>query len=945
MTADQYQRVKQIFQQALELPQAHRPDYILNAAAGDPQIRTEVERMLVSDTAESTFLDDSPVDPLSKLFEPEIPAPKQVGNYEIVRELGRGGMGAVYLAARADDQYRKQVAIKLVIRDRENRAVHERFKTERQILANLDHANIAALLDGGTTPEGHPYLVMEYVEGVPIDDYCDRHKLNIDARLMLFLEVCAAVRHAHQNLVIHRDLKPSNILVKKDGGVKLLDFGIAKIVNADTDTQPLDRTATSMRMLTPEYASPEQVKGEAITTSTDVYQLGVVLYELLTGHHPFPAGSRTALLQMLATQDPVRPSESVDRVMEETRTDGSIRVARSPELVSSTREGTADSLKRRLRGDIDAILLRALARDTANRYASAEEFAEDIRRHLAHLPVNAHPYTPVYLARKFVTRHKTYTAAAFSILIALIAGLTIATREAHVARLERAKAQRRFDEVRKMANSFLFEVHDAMAPLAGTTAAREIMVRKAMDYLDSLSREVSDDPGLARELATAYQRVGDLKGNPNMANLGDSAGALKNYQKAIELREELLKRDPLDAGIRRDLAASYESIADLLVSSGSTAEALKHYTAALQIHEKLVQENPSSRPARSLLVKSYQNAANILASSGKTAQAVELSGKALKISEALLAEDPANATARRNLAAAYGSNGQALDRAGSMPQALDNFAKGLGILEKLATEDPTNAQTRRDLSVMHEDLGRAQANRGNTAEAGGHYQKALAIRRELAGNDPRNALAQRDLGFIEMRAADMLARAGQKAAAAEGYKRVLDIFGKLARQDPANLLARRDLALVYERLGNLQAASGASAEALENFRKLEELAAEWSAQDGLSGFAAHTLGVARLKISDMQSLAGDRAAALDSSQSALQLFERLCQADGGSVENQRGLAWALIRRAEVAAAGEQAGFYRRAMDVFDGLAQKGALRAEDQKLRARTEEASRRLRP
>lgn len=952
MTAEQYQKVKHIFQQALELPPSHRSDYIENAAGDDPQIRGEVERMLISDTAENTFLDDSPVDPLTKLFEPETPAPKFVGNYEIVRELGRGGMGAVYLAARADDQYRKLVAIKLVIRDRNNQSVHERFRTERQILASLDHPNIAALLDGGSTPEGHPYLVMEYVEGVPIDAYCDNNNLNIEARLMLFLKVCQAVQHAHQNLVIHRDLKPSNILVKKDRIVKLLDFGIAKIVNADQETQ-LDRTAPSMRLLTPEYASPEQVKGEAITTATDVYQLGVVLYELLTGHHPYEGRSRSGLLQMLATMDPTLPSEALDRIVEETRTDGSIRVVRSPDSVAAVREGNAAKLKRRLQGDLDAILMRALARDPANRYASAEEFAEDIRRHLGHLPVNAHPYTPVYVASKFVGRHKTYTAAAFSILIALIAGLTMATREAHVARQERAKAQRRFDEVRKMANSFLFEVHDAMAPLAGTTAARQIVVRKAMDYLDSLSREVSDDPGLARELATAYQRVGDLQGNPNVANLGDSAGALKNYEKAIALRNELLKRDPRDAGMRRDLAASHEAIADLLVTGGSSEAAVSHYERALAIHEELYKENPSSRPVRSLLVKSYQNVVNMLASSGKTQQAVELSAKALKISEALLAEDPGNATARRNLAAAYSSNGQALDRAGMAAAALENFNKGLAILQKLANEDGTNAQTRRDLSMMHEDVGRSYASRGNTAEAWAHYQKALAIRRELSESDPRNAQALRDLGFIEMRTGDMLNRAGQRGPALESYRRVLDTFQKLAAQDSSNLLARRDLALIYERLGNLQASAGAATEALDNYRKLEQLATEWAKRDSGNTFASHTLGVARLKISEMQSLAGDRNGATESSRSALDIFEKLSKADPDSAENQRGLAWALIRRAEAAANSQQwgdaTGFYKRSLSAFDTLAKKGALRGEDQRLKQsvqaamqRAEEESRR---
>ncbi|MDX1980062.1 MAG: protein kinase [Bryobacteraceae bacterium] len=943
MTPEQYQKVKHIFQQALELPASHRPDYVDHASGGDDRIRTEVERMLASDTAEDCFLDDSPVDPLGKLFEPEHPAPKVVGNYEIVRELGRGGMGAVYLAARADDQYRKLVAIKLVLRDRENSAVVDRFRTERQILASLDHPNIAALLDGGATPEGLPYLVMEYVEGEPIDVYCDRHNLNVSTRLILFLKVCAAVQHAHQNLVIHRDLKPSNILVKKDRIVKLLDFGIAKIVNAEKETQQLDRTAPSMRLLTPEYASPEQVKGEAITTSTDVYQLGVVLYELLTGNHPFEGHTRSALMQKLATSEPMLPSTAVDRIIEETLPDGAKKVVRSPDSVAATREGTPAKLKRRLQGDLDAIMMRALARDPANRYASAEEFAEDIRRHIGHLPVNAHPYTPFYVAHKFVWRHKTYTAAAISIFFALITGLTVATREAHISGQERAKAQRRFDQVRKMANSFLFEVHDAMAPLAGTTEARQILVSKAMEYLDSLSREVSDDPGLARELADAYQRVGDLQGNPNGANLGNSAGALQNYQKALSLRQELLKRDPRDAGSRRDLAGSYDAIADLLVTAGTADTALENYQKSLAIHEELYKENPSSRPVRSLLVKSYQNVVGLMAAAGRTPQAIEMSRKAVKLSEDLLAEDPSNATASRNLAAAYARYGQVLDLAGMANPALESLNKALAILNKVSAANPGNAFTRRDLSLVHEDLGRAFANRNSLPEAWSHYGKALALRQELSATDPRNAQALRDLGFIEMRMGDMLARAAQRPAALESYKRAADVFQRLAAQDPANLMARRDLALVFERLGNLQASVGNPIAALDNYRKLQQLAAEWSARDASNAIASHTTGVARLKISEMLSLTGDRAGALDSSRGALTVFEELCKRDPENANNQRGLAWALIRRAETAANTQQwpeaVAYYQRTLTVFEGISRKGPLRADDQRLRQNVQAA------
>jgi len=937
MTPERYQKVKSLFQKALELPPLHRPSYLESVCDGDDELRRAVETMLASDTDDNTFLDKSPVDPLMKLLEEsEPPPPTRVGHYEIIRELGRGGMGAVYLAARADDQYRKQVAIKLVLRDRENAMVLQRFRRERQILANLEHPNIALLYDGGATPEGLPYLVMEYIEGVAIDDYTDQRRLNITDRLKLFLPVCAAVQHAHQNLVIHRDLKPSNILVKDDGSVKLLDFGIAKLLSTEPATVALDKTATAMRLLTPEFASPEQVKGDPVTTATDVYQLGVVLYMLLTGHHPYAYKTRAAILQMLLSNEPERPSSAVDRVHEEEREDGTKVVVRTPQMVAEVREGTPARLKRRLEGDLDAILLKALAKDPAKRYSSVAQFAADIRRHLDSEAVEARGQQFTYRAARFLTKHRTAAAGISLVVVALVGGLAIAAIEAHSARAERTKAERRFQQVRVMANSLLFEVHDAMAPLPGTTAARKLLVTKALQYLDSLSAEASGDAGLLQELATAYHRVGDLQGNPNNPNLGDTAAAIASYQKAKSIRESLLAKAPTDPELRRELAAGYEALGDVQLATADTAGAHDNYRQAQQMLEKLQADRPS-RPVESLLAKTYQNLAALLTASGDTTAAMDLCRKALQISEQLAQAAPSDENARRNLSAAFSRLGGVYDRLGNTTEAIDHYQKALDAQGTL----PDTAQTQRDISVIYEDMGRALASK-NDPRAAESLRRALAIRTRLATDDPKNAQAARDLALIEMNTGDMQERSNQRPAAHESYRRALSIFERLAGQDPSNLLARRDLALVSERLGNLQAAAGNAPSALQHYRRLQELATQWASKDS-SMLAMHTLGVAHLKVSEMLSRINDRQAALASAEAALKVFQDLHQKNASNPDNQRALAWAWIRKGEASAAADKrddaANCYQQSLSLFSQLEKQGSLRPADRELRKTIEKS------
>ncbi len=498
-------RLKEVFHAVRELPSAARDGFLARECGSDQQLREKVEALLKSDGTSETFLADPSAQLVADAFnaapEPSV-AGRMIDRYRIIREIGRGGMGAVYLAERADDEYQKQVALKLIKRGMDTDSVLRHFRNERQILAGFDHPNIARLLDGGTSDDGLPYFVMEFVEGLPIDEYCDTHALSIAARLQLFREICAAVSYAHRHLVIHRDIKRSNILVTAEGVPKLLDFGIAKILQEDG--APL-ATLTGQRLMTPEYASPEQARGERVTTASDVYSLGVVLYELLTGQSPYRLTTRTSaeISHAISNQQPERPS-TVSR-------GASFQLAASRDLKS---RATA------LRGDLDNIVLMALRKEPERRYQSVEQFAEDIRRHLENRPVLARKDTSGYRATKFVRRNKTALTAAAVVLLVLVGGIIATSWQAQKARATQARAERRFHDVRELANSVLFDYHDAIKDLPGATKVRERLVKDALKYLDSLAGEAQGDPALQRELAAAYERVGDVRGGRRKRQLG-----------------------------------------------------------------------------------------------------------------------------------------------------------------------------------------------------------------------------------------------------------------------------------------------------------------------------------------------------------------------------------------------------------------------------------------
>jgi len=576
MDADRWQRVERLCNAAMACEENQQGDFLLDACAGDTSLRREVESLLARQKLAEQFLETPALEIVAKALAQDescrfVGVPRLIGqvlsDYRIVEKLANGGMGEIYRAVRIDGTYEKQVAIKLVQSGLGTDYFLARFKNERQILATLDHPNIARLIDGGSTDEGLPYLVMEYIKGQPIDEYCERRGLDTTERLKLFLTVCFTVQYAHKNLVVHRDLKPGNILVTPEGVPKLLDFGIAKILHPQHEPQEFP-TMTLLPLMTPEYASPEQIRNDPITTSSDLYSLGVILYVLLTGLHPYHR-KRTApheLIHAICEADPEKPSTAVAQCDQSDSKDVPPLAAHA----RARREHVSKKLRRTLAGDLDNIVLKALRKEPDRRYASVEQFSEDIRRYLVGLPLIAHKDTLVYRARKFISRHKLGVAVFALFILALVAGLIATLREAHIARFERARAERRFNDVRALANSLMFDINDSIQHLSGSTPARKLLVTKALHYLDSLSQEASGDASLQTELAAAYEKVGDLQGDPFSANLGDTAGALGSYRKAMAIRESIAARYANSIDRKKDLSTDYQKLSASLVAQAST---------------------------------------------------------------------------------------------------------------------------------------------------------------------------------------------------------------------------------------------------------------------------------------------------------------------------------------------------------------------------------------
>ena len=694
-----------------------------------------------------------------------------MGPYELLAEIGRGGMGTVHLARRADDEFEQRVAIKLMRPGFASDLDLKRFKGERQIAAVLDHPNIARLLDGGATPEGAPYFVMEHVEGGPLLEYCHERGLSVRERLVLFRQICAAVQYAHQHLVVHRDLKPGNILVTADGEPKLLDFGIAKLLSGGGGTAFAEPTATLDRLLTPEYASPEQVRGRPVTTASDIYSLGVILYELLSGEKPYRIDTNdpAELVRLVCERDPERPS---------TRTAGLSR-------------------------DLDAIVLKAMRKEPERRYPSAAALSEDIGRFLDGRPVEARRPSAAYRARKFVRRHRIGAAATVLVLAAAAAGVWATLREARRARAAEARAERRFNEDRRIANSFLFEFHDAIRDLPGSTPARALVVKRALEYLDGLARESAGDRVLRRELADAYQKVGDVQGNPFMQNLGDLKGAIASYGKAIALLEPAVAGpDPSDAE-RASLATAYLMRGALRLYEGRAEEALATAKKGLALRQALAAEAPGDAARQMELSLAWQYVAFDAAPAGKPAEAAN----ALTAQAAILEEQLRLRPSDRNVRRSFGQNlylrGSASKR-GDPAGALAKFRQAEQIEKELVMEDPTNVQFRRDLAYSQTEVGNTELDLGNAPGALEEYRRALTAFEAMARADPKSTDPILGIAMSHHNSAEALEKMGRRAEALEEFRRARPAYEAVMAMSPSGAWAAGMLGSLYVQTADVE---------------------------------------------------------------------------------------------------------------------------------------------
>jgi len=584
-----WKTIKETFATALDLPTTERDRFL---AGSNDEIRREVEKLLSTYTEAQTFIGTPLI--VEKGLRPnaleENLKGKKIDDYFVLEKIGEGGMGIVFLAEHCGQGFSKRVALKLIKRGMDTNAVLGRFLMERQILADLEHPNIARLYGGGSTSDGLPYFVMEHVEGESIRDFCDNQQFDISDRLRLFTKVCGAISYAHQQLIVHRDIKPSNILVTASGEPKLLDFGIAKLVLPDTSAA--DRTATQFHVMTPEYAAPEQLSGKVTTTATDVYGLGVVLYELLTGRRPFDfkGKSLNEISDALQTQRPVRPSDCqliTERGADITPT---TPAPKGSDTSSGTKSRQPQTSARGLKGDLDNIILQAIRREPERRYQSVVEFSDDIQRYLDGLPVRATGDTVGYRASKFIKRHRTVVTATVCFMLLLLASTALTGWQYFVARAQRAKAERRLDELRGVAKSLLTETNAQLTQLPQGFEIRKSIVEKSVAVLDNLAGDESNDPNFLNELADAYAELGKIR----HWQFHESRQALSDLNKAFQLRTRAIALAPKNVESRKRLSLTLLGLSEVYGSIADREGSLRIWQAHLENDLQMIELEPNN---------------------------------------------------------------------------------------------------------------------------------------------------------------------------------------------------------------------------------------------------------------------------------------------------------------------------------------------------------------
>ncbi|MBL8521220.1 MAG: serine/threonine protein kinase [Betaproteobacteria bacterium] len=763
MDRDTWLKVEPLFSTALSLDGAARAAWLSEVETREPALFPVLKRLVdTHDRAERNAeletvpkLADAP--PAVSPFHPG----QRVGAFRLVSLLGRGGMGEVWRARQADGGVEREVALKLPVNAAHGAAAAERFRREKNILASLNHPRIAHLIDAGVSEDadsrGQPWLAMELVEGAALGDFLKARTHSLAARLALFRQILEAVAHAHRHLVVHRDLKPANILVDAQGQVKLLDFGIAKLVEDDTRAaDATELTRLGGRAMTLRYCAPEQVAGGAISTATDIYALGVILFEMLTGASPYRAVRDGRGLTELAitTEDVARPSS----------------VAPDPALA----------------GDLDAIVLKALRRDPAERYATVEAFAADLDAHAAHRPVAAREGTRRYLLGRFVARHKWPIAAGVAVVVALGAGLGVAESQRRQAVAEKARAEQHFASVRELANKFVFDIHNEIAVLPGSLKAREKLVVTALDYLDKLAAESEDDAALTLELARAYRQVALIQGGTGFGNTGQSRTAVANMERsdALFVRATALAAGGTETGRQhRDLL---RDLARIHATDGN-ARWVPVYDRAIALARELAQRPEATLADRYSPLLWRVDHAHIAARLGRASpQQVEDATAALLELRALAAKHPQDDELAGNLIIALTAAGDIHSRAATTPEArnaaITHYEQALAQAERIGTAFRSTPRFSGIEIDIHHRLAEALAAAGRIDDAARTTARGVALADANLARDPLDATARVDRIRLSVREGEIEWKRANPGAAVRAARQGLALYAGLPPQ-------------------------------------------------------------------------------------------------------------------------------------------------------------------
>lgn len=809
---DRWQQVEALFHRALDLPRDERVQQLSEWCTSDPALAAEVLSLLSSSDLEKEAAGASPRSQTGDAW-----IGRTAGPFRLERLLGRGGMGAVYLARRVEGGFEQLAAVKIISTRLTSQWLRENFLAERQLLASLHHPHIARLLDGGVTDGDEPFLAMEYVDGERLDRYCEQQQARLTTVISLLLQLCDAVGYVHRSLIIHRDLKPGNVLVTAAGHLKLLDFGTAKLIEPGLKSGS-DATRLGLRAFTPEYASPEQIFGEPVTTASDVYSLGVILYRLLTGRLPFDIASLSsaAMMKTLYDTEPTTPSQAITRVVREG----------DEEVPGAMR--TLDRLQ--ISGDLDAIVLKALRPAPKDRYASVEEFAADLQRYRQHRPVVAREGSLAYRGRKFLRRHALGLAASALILIALTGGLLATIHQARVASAQEQRAVEGVREMRQLAHLLLFDFYDQVKQLPGSTDVQLKLVSQSLEYLDRMARESQLDMELALDLIDGYTKLANVQGNPYGENLGDPQGALTTLQKAKLLAEPLERQHNSDQRVRTTLAFLFRSLGEVHFGAGNAAKAVESSSRAAAIFERMIADPGASVELLQEAASTFDTLGDQFGLSG-AASTGDLDAARVNYQKAITCQSrvreriPKQPRSLRGIAVGHMKLANIV-REIDPDAAIAGYRKSLETLNEIAPEARASKAVGRVTSVVNVKIGSLLAEVGHAGESLAYLEAGTAFLRPLIQLDPEDTHYRYDLAVAESYLGAACQELKQAQAAIGHYETVVAILEKMLSKYPGNLVWQGHMAESIWQIGILRRSLGDKAAGDRDVRRGLSLAVQ-----------------------------------------------------------------------------------------------------------------------